>query len=141
MYRGKILKPFATDNGYMQIQAWDGGKCKPLLVHRIVAEAFLENPNNLPQVNHKDGCKSNNRASNLEFCTSSENLHHAFAMGLKKGKTIPVRCDDGTAYGSVQEAADALGISRSNISACLTGRRTKAGGHRWEYAEGGGGHN
>lgn len=71
-------------NGYFQVAVRLGGKDKRkwFLVHRIVALAFIPNPENLPQINHKDGNKTNNTVSNLEWCNSSHNQNHAVKMGL-----------------------------------------------------------
>lgn len=69
--------------GYKTISLKNPGKCRTRLVHRLVAEAFLENPEGKPEVNHKDGDKSNNAVTNLEWCTSSENKRHALDTGLK----------------------------------------------------------
>lgn len=79
----KSIRPFVS-SGYFQIELNRLGKAKKYLVHRIVAEAFIPNPNNLPCVNHKDGNKLNNNVSNLEWCTFSENMVHASRNGLLK---------------------------------------------------------
>ena len=68
--------------GYYKVNLWNRGKSKRFLVSRLVAQAFISNPLNLPQVNHKDGKKLNNYEENLEWCTGSENIQHAFNNGL-----------------------------------------------------------
>lgn len=77
------LKPYNNGYGYLLVDMRKDGKRYMRLVHRLVAEAFIPNPNNLPQVNHKDGNKSNNQVDNLEWCTCSENQYHAFRHSLK----------------------------------------------------------
>lgn len=78
----KELKPEISNTGYYRILLSVNGKHKHYLLHRLVAEAFLENPDNLPQVNHKNGNKLDNNVSNLEWCTSQENNKHAYKHGL-----------------------------------------------------------
>lgn len=80
----QVLKNQIMKCGYEAIVLRDVNQKKHLLkIHRLVAEAFIPNPNNLPQVNHKDGNKSNNNVSNLEWCTPSENAIHAINNGLR----------------------------------------------------------
>ena len=86
--RGKELKGEICKNGYKRVHVSKNGKSKRLLVHRIVATAFIPNPDNLPEVNHKDGNKQNNNVSNLEWVTASENQKHAYKTGLKSAKGI-----------------------------------------------------
>ena len=71
--KGKILKPCINGRGYFQVALYKNGKKKIHLVHRLIAEAFLPNPDNLPCVNHRDECKTNNNVENLEFCTYEYN--------------------------------------------------------------------
>lgn len=80
----RCLKPFENEKGYLSIELWCDYKRKVVKVHRLVAETFLENPLLRKEVNHKDGNKRNNVVENLEWCTRSENLLHAYATGLKK---------------------------------------------------------
>lgn len=79
----KILKPYCP-NGYLQIELNKNGKHKKYLIHRLVAQTYLPNKNDLPCVNHKDGNKLNNDVSNLEWCTYSENMIHASNHKLLK---------------------------------------------------------
>lgn len=84
--KGQILKPYKTPKGYMKITLYKDSKkvYRKCRVHRLVAETFLDNKDNLPEVNHKDGNKANNNLSNLEWCTQKENLEHARAMMARK---------------------------------------------------------
>jgi hypothetical protein len=79
--KGRILRPDIR-NGYYSVVLSKENKLMHKNIHRLVAETFLPNPNNLPQVNHIDGDKLNNHISNLEFCTPSENGLHAYRIGL-----------------------------------------------------------
>lgn len=85
LYKGKVLSQ-TTHNGYMIAHLSKNNVIKTVSVHRLVAEAFVKNPLNKSHVNHKDGNKSNNIASNLEWCTPRENLVHALETGLRKRK-------------------------------------------------------
>ena len=81
----KKLKPIKADNGYYKVNLNIDGKEILVSIHRLVAEAFIPNPENKPEVNHKDGKKKHNCASNLEWVTSKENIEHAVKHGLKTG--------------------------------------------------------
>ena len=130
--------------GYMCVVLTKNSKQKMLKVHRIVAEAFVENFFNKPQVNHIDGNKHNNNAENLEWVTTSENIRHAFNNGLnrpQKGKanrrSLPVeKLDlDGNVldtYDGIREAERYTGIPHSNISNCCKGIYKTAGGYKWK---------
>lgn len=72
----KVMSPGKQKNGYLNVGLWSGRKKETKYVHRLVAEAFVPNPNNWPEVNHKDECLTNNVASNLEWCTSEYNANY-----------------------------------------------------------------
>lgn len=78
----KILKSGTSSKGYQQINLCRNGKQKTMKIHRLVAEAYIPNSKNKPEVNHKDGDKSNNVISNLEWVTPKENMRHAYDIGL-----------------------------------------------------------
>ena len=86
----KELKTFINSFGYFKVNLFKNSHGKQHSVHRLVAEAFLPNPNHLPEVNHKDGNKFNNRVENLEWCTHSENAKHAIQVLNRKSRNQPV---------------------------------------------------
>lgn len=84
-----LRKPFFTNKGYVQVALCHSGKRKNFFIHRFVAIHFIPNPNQCPQVNHKDGNKTNNAFSNLEWCTASENRIHAVRLFGLRGEKMP----------------------------------------------------
>lgn len=89
---GRLVKHQPSNSGYIRVELWRSGVGKKYLLHRLLAEAFIQNPENKPQVNHIDGNKTNNSLSNLEWVTQSENQKHAYRIGLQKGyhKSAPI---------------------------------------------------
>ena len=137
-YREKILKP-GEYRGYLQVYLCKENKSKPFKVHRLVALHFIDNPNNYPQINHKDENKTNNSVSNLEWCTAKYNSnygtrvsriksHHKYLYGSKHHKARKVLCiTTGKEFGCIKEASKYYGMPEQNISVCCKGKRKSAG--------------
>ena len=111
-------------------------------VHRLLMEAFVDNPNNYPQINHIDGNKLNNNLNNLEWCSSKHNSVHAVSMGLcdarrKASEVIIEQYDLSgnfiTEYPSIHEAGRQTNIAWQNISKVCGGLRKSAGNYYWKY--------
>lgn len=142
---GKTMKQSDSAYGYKVLNIRVDGKTLCKKVHRLVAEAFLPNPDNHPFVNHIDGDKTNNSVSNLEWCTPKQNVHHALSTGLaspvhwqkagSQSRKKKVIRDDGAVFDCIRDAAVSIGLSDSSVSDCLHGRRRGAGGHTFAFYE------
>lgn len=133
-----ILRPYISRSGYLINTAYvDGGKIREG-VHRLVAHAFIPNPEGKPQINHINGIKTDNRPENLEWVTCSENnLHRRRVLNGGGGRPKrPVVClTTGAWYPSLTEAAEATGAPLEKILACCKGQRNRTMGLTWAYAE------
>lgn len=134
----KILKEYLTPSNYRFVKLYKDGKQKGHLLHRLVAQAFISNPDNKPFVNHIDGNQLNCSISNLEWCSHQENVQHAYKTGLTKGriKTINQYNLDGNfirSWESGVKIQNNLNINRGHISQCCNGQRKTAGGYIWKF--------
>lgn len=127
--RGRLLSLNVAPTGYLRANLYG----RPRLVHQVVAELFIANPDNLKTVNHKDGDKQNNRVDNLEWMSSADNTKHAHETGLY-GYYKQVTClETGEKFNSVTEAARSRDLAPGNLCSHLRGRQQTFGGHRWAY--------
>ena len=140
--KGRVLKQRRMDNGYMYVSFSVNGKQVHLRVHRIIAACFLDNPDNLPQVNHIDCDRTNNRVENLEWCTReyNNNYRDKFGYGANCGLgRIPVIAINLTTlevlrFPSQRGAARQLGANLGNIGSVIKGCRKQTGGFWFTYA-------
>ena len=143
--------------GYLSVELFKNGRSKRLLIHRLVATAFIPNPDNLPCVNHKDESRNNNHVDNLEWCTVEYNLTYgtftqrrvfntdystesrkiiARENGKKASKPVIQLSKDNeyiSNYQSIKEASETLNIDAGHISKVCKGKRKSAGGFIWRY--------
>lgn len=137
----KILKGTIKDNGYREYQLVFDGKRKYVLGHRLVAETFIDNPENKLQVNHINGNKLDNNAGNLEWVSASENNKHAWDNSLNSAnvlRAVVQKTTDGeivNEFISIAEAEKISGCHRSKIIAVADGNRKTTGGFVFEWKE------
>lgn len=136
----RIMKQCNARKGYKTVSLYIDGKRKRNIVHRLVAEAFIPNPNNYNQVNHIDENKSNNAAYNLEWCTAKQNMNHGTraertrAKAQKKVLKIDELGNVVSVYLSAKEAADANGVGKQEIAKFCRGNRVGLyHGYYWKY--------
>lgn len=144
---GKIHTGSLTHKGYLSSKLYDGnGNSHMHPMHRLVASAFIDNPNGYPQINHLDEDKTNNRADNLEWCTNDYNMNYGTRS---KRAAESNRCCPTTSkavysvdakgnieeYDSICEAERQTGIAHGNIVRHLKGKRPSCGGRHWFYKE------
>jgi hypothetical protein len=155
-YSKRNLIPYLSNDGYLRVNLCKNKKVKITMLHRIVAGAFIPNPEKFPIVNHIDGNKANPVAENLEWTTCSGNLIHAFSHGLSK---ISDKCKQAVSrvaaengakttrksviqldntgivlheFLSIREAERCTGISRANIIRACKSMEFSAGGYKWQ---------
>lgn len=131
----KILRTY-NQNGYLHVHLYKNGHRKNWAVHRLVANAFIPNPENLETVNHIDENKTNNHIHNLEWMSRGDNIRYSACNKVKKnvgkGRSKKVLCiETGQPYDSMQEAERQTGIAQSSISLCCNGKIKTAGGMHW----------
>ena len=161
LFTNKVLKPNIMKTGYHTVELFNDSGSRRLSIHRLVAEAYIPNPEGLPQVNHKDENKANNSVDNLEWCTAKENMNYGTAKvrrtksrkwfyateriketARKNGKAACKKVVQSSrdlefiaSYDSVKQAATLLNINASHISECCKGSYKTAGGYVWKYKE------
>ena len=152
--REHLLKPFLNRKGYPMVKLYHDNKRKTVAIHRLVANAFIENPQFLPQVNHKDENKQNNNVNNLEWCTNDYNIHYGTAIKRKSesirnseahkqySKRRCKRVEQIDMNGNIikewpcaQHASESLHIHHSQIIGVCKGKGFSAGGYRWKYKD------
>lgn len=137
---GKILKPFKDRYGYFQVSLYKNGIMRAFTIHRLVAYAFINNPNNYPEINHKDEDKTNNCVDNLEWCYNTNygtrNARAAERISEKLSKPVLQFDRDGNfirEWTSAKKVNEETGIDHSHISKCCLGKRKSAGGYVWRF--------
>lgn len=146
--RIKKMNPWVNKYGYKMVDLIKDGKKIHKQVHRLVAQEFIPNPENKPQVNHIDGNKQNNTVSNLEWATASENIAHTYRVLKYKPQWLGkfgknhncskqiLQIKDGNIIAEFDGMLDAerqLHINSTSICECCKGKRHTAGGFQWKY--------
>ena len=140
----KILKPYKNKKGYLMVDL--DNNCKGQIIHRLVAEAFIPNPDNLSIVNHINGNKTDNYYLNLEWCTYSYNIKHAHNNNLiKSDKAIKTMQEQNkkqvycleqlTLYRCLSDINKKFGYNNGYISTCCNGKKENAYGLHWYYID------
>ena len=133
--RLKVLKPVFNSKGYHRVCLCKYGKIKNYSVHRLVLSAFVPNTLNLPQINHKNEIRTDNRLENLEWCDAKYNCNygnHSYSFSKSKSKRI-LCIETGEVFDSVKEASNTLKCSHSLISQCLNNKIKTAYGYHWRF--------
>lgn len=141
-YPEKILICHKDLKGYYRTNLALNGRNTTVKIHRLVAQAFIPNPENKPQVNHINGNKKDNRVENLEWTTNNENMKHAYNTGLfddrdmKHRKKVGQYTKEGKLikeWNSIKEIEDVIGFFATNITACCKGKAKSLKGYIWKY--------
>lgn len=143
--KGRILKQYNVSDGYLQVNIKVDGKWTMKLVHRLVAQTFLPNPDNLPQINHKNCIRTDNNVENLEWCTPKYNSQYREKYGVSRmevaGKSvfaINLSTLEVLHFRSQVEASRELGVYVQSINNVIKGRLNQAGGYYFKADDGNG---
>lgn len=130
----KTLKCWLSSAGYNTVTLCSNGRGENFTVHRLVAEAFVPNPNNYPVVNHKNEIKTDNRVTNLEWCTYGYNVNYGNCIQRIKNSQSNKKCVkvDDVLFSSIAEAARYLGVRQSSLNLAFIHKQTSFKGHKIE---------
>ena len=133
----RILRPMINSSGYYHIGLYNDGVRKAFRLHRLVAEAFIPNPDNLPEINHRDENKKNNCVENLEWCDRGYNINYGTRNERVSRKILQYSKsgDFIREWTGALEVERVLGINNSHIIQCCKDKRKSAGGFVWRYKE------
>ena len=145
---GRLKKPIKSTDGYYSVDLYKDGKRTKAKIHRLVGQAYVENSDGKPQINHIDGNKANNDHRNLEWVTPKENMEHAIEHGLfrasrgmlgkknpnagRPGKRVRI-LETGEVFDSILDCERAIGGNNRHICDCLSGRQHTHRGYHFEY--------
>lgn len=138
---GRVLKPLKHANGYLMVKLSKNSIVYTKNIHRLVAQAFIPNPENKPEINHIDENKTNNNVSNLEWMTRKENINHGTRTErMSKTQSIPIittniKTGESKEFYGARECARQLGLNHGNITLVLKGRLKQTGGYTFKYKE------
>ena len=144
--KGKVLKGLSDKNGYLYVLLSKGGVQRKFLIHRLVAKHFIQNPQNFPQVNHKNEIVDDNRLENLEWCDCAYNIR--YGTGIKRraklqtnrhgAKEVLQFTLDGKfirEFPSTMEIVRVYGFRQSHINECCLGKAKSSYGYVWKYKD------
>ena len=138
---GRVLKPLKHSNGYLMVKLSKNSIVYTKTIHSLVAQAFIPNPENKPEINHIDENKTNNNVSNLEWMTRKENINHGTRTErMSKTQSIPIittniKTGESKEFYGARECARQLGLTHGNITSVLKGRYKQTGGYTFKYKE------
>lgn len=130
--KGHVLPQYRKDGGYLGVGLHANGRTINRKVHRIIASCFIENPSNLPQVNHRNCNRADNRVENLEWCTASYNIRYREKYGKATGRplwAVNVKTQEKLHFPSQREAGRKIGINNQDINMVIKGEINQAGGY------------
>lgn len=133
----KILKLHSDRNGYLFLSLSKDGKYKNIRIHRLVATAFIPNPNNLPEVNHRNEDKTDNRVENLEYCNRKYNINYGTRTEKTQKPVLQFSKENNfiKKWNSATDVERELCFNKSSICMCCKGKRKSVGGYVWGYAD------
>lgn len=137
-----FIKKWKNNKGYNTVCLWNNGKQRTVLIHRLVAETFIPNPNNYKEVNHKDFNLDNNSDENLEWCTRDYNIYYSINAGRISNAFAKIKINqldkDGNLireWDSIKEAAQTMKIDKASISKCCKNKQKTCNGFIWKYKQ------